>query len=524
MLGKTFHKTQGSLIRFSYIPLLINIFLVQLLFTAPGYGSDSLDQTGTQWSPYLEWSLTNKSYDGNPYDLTANVVFTHPSGKTITTGMFYAGNDTWKFRFTGVKTGKWSFTTKSDDPDLDGKTGIVTIKPNPDNKTHGFITNFGNKWGWTGVDKAFVPQLAMYENPPDFYQKPQKIDQDIQTFLVEHGFNGFHTMVFSRWFDINQDRTSGIKEKDPNPDPRTFKALELLITKTHAAGGMVHLWAWGDESRKMTPITWGKNGKVDQRLQRYIAARLGPIPGWSMGYGFDLFEWVVEKDLKDWRSYMHQHLGWFHFLGGRSGGPRRGTDHSKQQIYQGLDYSAYEHHRPTYEVYVAAIEALPGKPSFSEDRFRIRRPSKYPKKDYDEELTRKGLWHSAMAGGVANIWGNLINAPSVASVEYKNKHWIKTYSRFFENRFLKEMIRDNAISNGLVLRQPDYSHFIFFKENTKSIHLDLSRAKKPLPVIAVDAKKKYTEIDLGLLKPENQDWQAPYKSDWAIAVGDYNID
>ena len=53
--------------------------------------------------------------------------------------------------------------------------------------------------------------------------------------------------------------------------------LELLITKVHAAGGLVHIWAWGDEARRWTPVRWGKNGKVDKRLQRYIAARLGPL-------------------------------------------------------------------------------------------------------------------------------------------------------------------------------------------------------------------------------------------------------
>ena len=63
----------------------------------------------------------------------------------------------------------------------------------------------------------------------------------------------------------------------PRPDLRTFDALELLIRKTNAAGGIVHIWAWGDESRRQTPIRLGgKNGPADRRLQRYIAARLGP--------------------------------------------------------------------------------------------------------------------------------------------------------------------------------------------------------------------------------------------------------
>ena len=55
----------------------------------------------------------------------------------------------------------------------------------------------------------------------------------------------------------------------------------------------MHLWTWGDEQRHMTPARWGINGNVDRATpERYIAARLGPLPGWTMGYGFDLDEWV----------------------------------------------------------------------------------------------------------------------------------------------------------------------------------------------------------------------------------------
>ena len=101
-----------------------------------------------------------------------------------------------------------------------------------------------------------------------------------------------------------------------------------------------HLWTWGDEQRNMTPARWGINGNVDKRLQRYIGARLGPLPGWTMGYGFDLDEWVKVSELDVWRDYMHDHLGWPHLLGGRPAGPNRGTDHSQYGRWNGpLDYA-----------------------------------------------------------------------------------------------------------------------------------------------------------------------------------------
>lgn len=322
---------------------LMGTFGVLALCTS-GNG-ETLDRVGEQYRPFIEWSLDNPTHSGNPYDLVATATFVHgESLESRTTEMFYSGGDTWRFRFTGTQTGEWTFTTSSSDPDLNGHGGTVTIDPNPDPDAHGFVKKFGEKWGWQGTEEAFVPQLVMYDNPVHYHDAPAKIDADVQTFLVEHGFNGFHTCVYCRWFDINEDRYDSIDV--PDPDPRTFEALELLITRTHAAGGLVHIWAWGDESRHMTPIKWGKNESEDRRLQRYIAARLGPLPGWTMGYGFDCDEWVVEDDLLLWHEYMHQHFGWSHFLGARDRNPNQPSD-PLTQIYEGLDYSGYEHHRPS---------------------------------------------------------------------------------------------------------------------------------------------------------------------------------
>jgi hypothetical protein len=376
--------------------VLLCVLVGGVVMVSGVFAADLGSREGRQWRPYLEWSVANNTFAGNPFDLVATVTFVHSaSGEKHTTEMFYDDGHTWRFRFTGTRPGQWAFTTSSADPELDGHRGTLAVAPN--DHAYGFVTHAGNKWarpfGARGELRAFTPQYVMYDGPAAFYGKPKKIDGDIQTFLIEHGFTGFHVPVFCRWFDLEQERSKAISSSDPTPDRRTFEALELLISRVHAAGGVVHFWTWGDEQRNMTPVRWGINGQVDKRLQRYIAARLGPLPGWTMGHGFDLIEWVKVSELEVWRDSMHHHLGWSHLLGGRPAGPQQGTDHS---AYRGwnrpLDYASYEHHRPTYEVYTAALEAFPDKPSFSEDRFRIRQSSRYASKDYSMETTRQGLW------------------------------------------------------------------------------------------------------------------------------------
>ena len=460
------------------------------------------------WEP-VEWTFQNTSCSGNPFDLVAKAAFTHAeSGQTIHTELFYAGRNTWKLRFTGTRTGQWRFVTESSDSDLNGLTGQIQIQPNPG--VSGFMTNYGSKWGRLGTNKAFVPQYVMYTDPDVFYQKPERIDADIKQLFVEHGFNGFHIALVCRWFDINKTRSNEITAADPNPDPRTLEAIELLLTKVHKAGGAVHMWAWGDEQRRMTPKKWGLNGKVDRRLQRYICARLGPLPGWSMGYGFDLQEWVGDKDLRLWHRYMHEHLGWFHFLGGRAP--------DLTQICDSLDYSSYQQHRPDYDIYVKAIEQYPDKPTFLEDRFRVRK-NVYPDKDYDFDMTRRGLWHSTMAGGAANIWGNLLDPrPDGMSHPYPNRHQILTWSRFWKDRFLKEMVRDNRLTDGVCLKVHG-KLTVFYKEDTNSIRMDLAELSGRVRAVAVDTRHQYKEIEIsGLEAQPAQIFKAPYQSDWAVAV------
>ena len=484
---------------FSFITVFLTCF-------APVFASSPKE--AKLWEP-VDLKFQNPSYDGNPYDLVAVAVFTHKTtGRKIKTELFYDTSNTWKLRFTGTHTGRWGFVTQSTDSDLNGLKGGINVLSNPG--VPGFITNYGSKWGRLGVDEAFVPQYVMYCDPDKFNRSPDRIDTDIRQFFVGHGFNGFHIGVLGRWFDLDKTRSNEIIEPDPNPDPRTFEALELLLSKVHTAGGVVHIWAWGDEQRRMTPKKWGINGKVDRRLQRYICARLGPLPGWSMGYGFDLQEWVDDKDLKTWHEYMHEHLGWSHYLGGRAP--------DLNQIYAGLDYSSYQQHRPDYDLYVRAINQYPDKPTFLEDRFRVRK-NVYPEKDYDFDMTRRGLWHSTMAGGAANIWGNLLNPrQDGVSHPYPNRQQILTWSKFWKARFKKQMVRDNSITDGYCLKVPG-KLLVFYKEDTDLIKMNLGELKTKFHAVAVDAKSPYKEIEITDLKPDaGQIFKAPHLSDWAIAV------
>ena len=111
-----------------------------------GYGMDPTHREALMWR-CEEWSVENTSWSGNPFDVIASVTFVHSStGEQRTTHMFYAGDNQWKFRFTGTRTGEWRFSTSSDDTELHGHTGTVTVKPRANPQVKGFLTHVGNKY------------------------------------------------------------------------------------------------------------------------------------------------------------------------------------------------------------------------------------------------------------------------------------------------------------------------------------------------------------------------------------------
>ncbi len=479
-------------------------------------------RTVTQWAPYLEWSVSNPSYDGNPFDLIAKVIFVHSaSGETRVTEMFYDGHDRWKFRFTGTRIGIWTFISQSSDPELNGLRGKITVVTNADRRIKGFLTTIGSQFAHPVADgNALVPFIFnVYQDNLDFpadywdWERDRSLDY-IRTYPAEqwaadylhaarsHGSATLFIALGNQWLKAGALRSDS--HKSENPDLRTFDMLERVISKAHSLGGHVHIWMWGDQTRKWTPVglRGGINGEVDRRLQRYIAARLGPLPGWSLGYGFDLEEWVTEEEVGFWAEYLHQHFGWNHLVWARN------------RTHARLD--AVSHNGRGPDDYADVLEKLqddPDRPHIEEERFYYRRWDKW-----DMEHTRRHLWWNVMAGGMGTHLGR---HPESSRSPYPDPDQLKTYLRFWSGRYRLEMEQANKLTDGYCIRTHTRPQFVFYKENTGSITLDLSGISGAQPAIAIDTKKPYLEIDLGLLQPDYQTWMAPHRSDWAIAVGEF---
>jgi hypothetical protein len=532
------------------------------IFGKEAQADDLGNQSARIWG-CKEYSLTNTTWSGNPFDLVATVTFTHDREKR-TTEMFYVGNDRWKFRFTGTRTGVWNVSTSSSDPDLDGHTGSVIVSPRANSDIKGFLSSVSNKFAIMEEDidhlEGYVYQVFM--NQQDYEQQHRHVSRILghpsRSDLIAHywdntrenGFDIYFFAVFYSWFRMGalsiNDFSGGADTNLDQPDPVLFDTLERAIKYAHERGGRTHIWAWGDNQRKQTPnhLRDGFRGKRHRRLIRYIAARLGPLPGWSMNFGFDTVEMPnAEADTAWWAHEMNRTMGWPHILTSRGWA----DDNFGANSYAGFGGNPYDLETTdkgpaSYYEIMQDLEAHKDKPGIYEERHTYNRWKCWPDTVRDPERLnetgcRRLIWWEAMAGGMGGFFGHFSERFNQYGPFHPNgpcgyhpdslKQAFRTYREFWKHGRLKlSMEPDSSRINGATgycLVSGDKKHFIFFVEDADSVTINLMGMPGIQPVVLVNAKSRCDEIDKGRLTSGVHTIHLGMTSDWALAVGEFDV-
>ena len=163
-----------------------------------------------------------------------------------------------------------------------------------------------------------------------------------------------------------------------------------------------------------------------------------------------------------------------------------------------------------YEEIVEDLQSDTSRPHLYEERHAYRRVGVKLERDG----TRRLLWQQQMAGGMGGWYGFYSRSP----YPYPNPEQLRTH-RSFWNRYLSlDLQIDNAISDGYVLRTPEFAKVIVYKENSESLELNLSNASTEAQARMIDTKKEYDERSIGVLKPTAHKLKFPYVSDWVVVV------
>ena len=492
---------------------------------------------------------------GSFFDVDAAANFTNPAtGDSFTTRPFYDGGAdgyaVYRFRFTPTSVGSWSLSTTSDVPALAGLEGTVRVQPSPDPARHGFLTSANGRFAApvAGSQELEAIDYQVYfrggwplENLGALPRDDERLREVLGALLDEAATNGFNAVlvgVWHHWFELGTSRSD--RHFSVEPDPATFRVLETLAAAAHARGMNVHIWQWGDEQRLWSPRgipadarspgdSGGVNGVADRRLQRYIAARLGPLPNWSLSYGFDLNEWADEDAVRSWAEYVQAHSARPHLLTGME--VRRSASNlfdlgddklglvSKTRVAESAIDGAHAAGGSVpmvlYDAAVIELAAAGGKPVIFETRYLHMRDDLWT-----QERTLRSLWSLSMAGGVAAIWG--VDWDLQAS--YPQPEQLRTHRAFWAGRPAAEMISSARSDGSLTLMSPGGERGVIYAPDAARVELPL--LTPGVTVTAVDTRRSYEPLDISppsvgssqLGAGEPFAWDAPYVSDWALAI------
>jgi len=311
-------------------------FLLTFIFSIDTFSKNEVDRVEV-YSRY-EISFDNDSWSGNPFDLEFDAVFVSPSGREIKHFGFYAGNNKWKLFFMPDEKGRWRYKTSSADSDLNGKEGkFVCVKSGREAP----LISSGKQWRLKTGEGLFPLIWAPVMSDGvhwGFRGRPYCDVKDALLFsaeIVKANLLGIGELVVApvgwakEWPQSALPYVAG-KEGDEFYTP----FWDELNKKLDAAAVMnmgAYLMIFGDD--EMNPNRYGITpySKKEERLFRYIVARLACYPHILWDTGIDIGEYRDNKWINHFAEWFLQNDPWQHPVSSRSGGgsggimPEKGT-------------------------------------------------------------------------------------------------------------------------------------------------------------------------------------------------------
>ena len=495
---------------------------------------------GVVHEPFVEWRVEVADVDGsNPWDVEAFATFTRRGGgQAYRVPWFYTGDGWFAVRFTGPKVGVYDIETSSADvAALDGLSGEVTIEVNPNPDAKGFLTIDGSAFAYYVGDGSEtrrtlynVHQRHTNARDPTGWETVAHVPVDtdrpfdalaarIEEMLDQvdaHGMQALFLMIAHNSTSFPSAYDTQYRAGHETPDETTYEILEEVLQRAYARGLFVHFWLWADSEvgASSESLPGGINGWLDRRLNRYFVARLGAYPNWSMSLGYDLEEWIYEDEVREWGATMRSTSTLPRLYTAREHGThqRYGTldlGDDKLDVY-GNDYRPdsgfFGHARDRFE------EVDDQMPVLYERRFLHTRDDVW-----DMTTTRRAIWQFTLAGGAGAIYGTVWGP----GPDYPNPEQLAGVARFWEDRFQHRLRPHPDPVDGLVMHDGE-GRYVVYKEDTADITIDIPPDMVSVPIVAVDTRRTYDEIDVGTRDAGTHVISLPRRSDWALAIGDFD--
>jgi hypothetical protein len=244
--------------------------------------------------------------DGNPFvDVQFSADFTRGSQVFKPQG-FYDGNGTYRIRFMPNAAGRWSYTTHSNNPLLDGRRGAFECTPaQPGN--HGLV-RVRNTFHFRYADGALYRPIGT--TCYAWIHQGDALEEQTLKTLASAPFNKLRMCVFPKRYTWNQNEPVlyPFEGTPPNtwdftrPNPAFFRHLEQRVGQLRALGIeadliLFHPYDMGHWGFDRMPAA------ADDRYLRYVVARLAAYRNvwWSLANEYDFLK---AKTPADWDRFF----------------------------------------------------------------------------------------------------------------------------------------------------------------------------------------------------------------------------
>jgi hypothetical protein len=254
--------------------------------------------------PVERWGRFEVSLEGpaggNPFtEISLQATFRR-AGRSFTVDGFYDGTGRWKVRCMPDHPGAWEWSTASNAPALDGRSGRFTCTPARPG-THGPV---GAAWTWHFRFADGTPFGPMGTTCYAWQHQPEDLEERTLRALRDSPFNKLRMCVFPKHYVFNANEPQR-HPFEPLPgggwdftrfNPEFFRHLERRVDDLGNLGIEADLILFHPYDR------WGyasMGAANDDRYVRYLVARLASFLNvwWSLANEYDLVE---GKTVEDW--------------------------------------------------------------------------------------------------------------------------------------------------------------------------------------------------------------------------------
>ena len=237
---------------------------------------------------------------GNPYvEVRLGAHFRYRD-RTVDADGFYDGEGIYRLRFMPDETGDWTYSTFSNAPALDGKTGAFSVTA-PAARNHGPVrvsrqTHFAYADG--------TPYIPIGTTCYAWIHQGDSLEEQTLATLRTAPFNKMRMCVFPKHYVYNDNEPVYYpfeKNDFARFRPEFFRHLEKRVLDLQALGIEADLILFHPYDR------WGYSkmpAEADDRYLRYVVARLAAYRNvwWSLANEYDL---VKSKTMADWDRFFH---------------------------------------------------------------------------------------------------------------------------------------------------------------------------------------------------------------------------